>query len=333
MKNEIPQMTDTDIDSLTVISENFQGEAEKAYPLEKCRKAHISEYAVFLSRYFDRKEPFFVSESFVNIYRNTVNTVFGHGVQQKNLISNPPDVVYRAELCSILCEIYAQKFISPQIRSFTEKLLSANDYNIFMSDSDNTETENPYAVALLKSVYSDMAFEVFAAEDPALYPSYQTDFDSVCEDVFYNRAGACILPIRTFDDGQLASFRALIDKYDLKITRTCTVSPENGGATVFALLRKNILPVKLSDIGTVKVEIKTLLTEDMTLPSLLIAAEHLGVKVSSVSSLPLFFASELSFSIVFECSANTIPTLLAFLFLEVPQFILYGIYFDINSEY
>lgn len=314
-------------ETLDILSKNIGIEAEKAQSIAKCRRVHISECAFFLASFFESDELFFTSESFIENYQNIVRILFPYA--EKGFAGGLPNILFRAELCSKLCDIYLQQ-MSCDEAEFLKKLLSINDYNIFSFGFDNCVIEHPYSVAMLKSLYSDMAFELFFQHDNRLYPSYQSDFNDVCEEVFYNRAEACLLPIVSSDDGQLAGFRALIDKYDLKIARTCIVSPESGSSTKFALLKKTLEAIPQCE--NIRLEIKTVLTDELDLPGLLLAAQHIGASTGSVISQPSHFGSELAYNIVFICPTQMLPLLLAFLFLEVPQFILYGIYYNINEQ-
>ena len=71
-------------------------------------------------------------------------------------------------------------------------------------------------VAYLRNAYADRAFRRFCEQLGELSVVYCTDFESVCEEVYYGRADMCILPLDSSRDAKLIGFVRLVDKYELK---------------------------------------------------------------------------------------------------------------------
>ena len=70
-------------------------------------------------------------------------------------------------------------------------------------------------IAYFRNVYADAAFRAFSAylENPTV--TYVSDFNAVCEDVYYGRSDMCLLPLDNSRDSKLVSFYKLIEKYEL----------------------------------------------------------------------------------------------------------------------
>ena len=101
----------------------------------------------------------------------------------------------------------------------------------------------PKSVEYLRSGVADKAFEHFAKRFERLAASYVSDFKTMCEDVYYDRADACILPIESSTDGMLASFRHLLIKYELKLSGICKVKQNDETTLTLALVTGSLIPL------------------------------------------------------------------------------------------
>ncbi len=97
-------------------------------------------------------------------------------------------------------------------------------------------TRVPQRVSYLRSLASDRAFRIFSEECKGMSAGYGTDFKSICEDVYTERADACILPLESSEDGLLMSFRALALKYELSVYAACRVRQNDESVLTLALM-------------------------------------------------------------------------------------------------
>lgn len=100
----------------------------------------------------------------------------------------------------------------------------------------------PYSVCYLRSGVADKAFECFSNYFEGLSAYYSTDFKTMCEDVYYERADGCIMPLESSNDGILASFRHLLIKYELKISGICKVPQNDDAALTLAFVTGDLIP-------------------------------------------------------------------------------------------
>lgn len=94
----------------------------------------------------------------------------------------------------------------------------------------------PKRVSYLRSQMTDKAFSFFSGTDSTMSAVYGADFKSICEDVYYERSDACILPLESSADGLLMSFRNLLLKYELWIYDICELKQNDDSLLTMALL-------------------------------------------------------------------------------------------------
>lgn len=186
-------------------------------------------------------------------------------------------------------------------------------------------------ISYLRNAYADTAYSRFAEvlRDPTV--TYCDDFNGVCEDVYYGRAGMCILPVENSGEGRLAAFGNLISKYDLKIVLACRVtSPPSGADTKFALLKKNVERLQLIDDAPRSGYFEFILTlpeRGAVLSDILYSASCFGLKLCKADSIPVSYAdTEYAHSLLFCIDGAELSGFLCYLSLEAPQFTPVGIY-------
>ncbi len=200
------------------------------------------------------------------------------------------------------------------------------------------QSNNNWKVSYLKNVYTDSAYRIFSETIPDLTVTYCEDFNIVCEDVYYGRSGACILPIENTSEGKFSAFRSLIGKYDLKIVLTCPVLSADGSTvTRFALCRKNLEKLKIERnikktpmfefTLTVPHEKKSKIC---TLGDILTAAECFGLALCKVDSLPVTYTDvSYAYDLIFYTDNSRLDCFLYYLNLEAPQFTAVGLYYHL----
>jgi len=75
-------------------------------------------------------------------------------------------------------------------------------------DGDERNKTDAGRISYLRNYYADAAYTVFASviDEPTVM--YNSDFAGVCEDVYYGRAGCCILPVESSSDGRHVPLRS-----------------------------------------------------------------------------------------------------------------------------
>ncbi|MBQ6789443.1 MAG: hypothetical protein IJO81_04585 [Clostridia bacterium] len=104
------------------------------------------------------------------------------------------------------------------------------------ADSTDEESEPPGSAVYFRTPVSDKAYSLFSEEYKGLGAMYAADFKTVCEDVYYDRADACILPLESSEDGLIMSFRHLMLKYELTITSVVSIDVGEDKFQTMALL-------------------------------------------------------------------------------------------------
>ena len=94
----------------------------------------------------------------------------------------------------------------------------------------------PTVSVYLRTPITDKAYEVFSSLYPGLRAIYSHDFKSVCEDVYYDRADSCIIPLESSSDGLLMPFRNMLLKYELKIAAVTRVTSAEDSVQSLALV-------------------------------------------------------------------------------------------------
>lgn len=228
----------------------------------------------------------------------------------------------RIALCSFIYECLGEGNSSPT----PEQLLGYAGYE--------GEDEAPNRICYLHNYYSDKAYGIFSELLDSPTVMYQTDFTSVCEDVYYGRAKYCILPVENSADGMLSGFRTLIGKYELSYALSCDVSTQDGEAfTRFALLRRGIsstLPARGEHVFEFSA---TFDDGGAALCDVLDAAESYGLKLRQLNLLPASYSGRSGmYDLAFNFGDKGLAEFIVFLALEVPQFEALGIYTHIGVK-
>ena len=240
----------------------------------------------------------------------------------------PPVSLYTNTVSGDLCTKDFARFC----RLYTEHLTSRDKTRLFLPESAKiAEDPEIFTVAYQKNPYSDRAFSAFAQCRKNVEPRTGTSFQSACEEVYYGRCAACILPIYSSTDGTLVSFLHMISKYDLKIDMVCDVGVQNeDGILRFVLLRHNL---SLPYAGTVYIQINTVLPDNIQIGAFLSACESTGSTVTDLFTLPLTYTSDFSsYTIRFRTHASTLSPLLMFLQSVLESYSLEGIFPVIDSN-
>lgn len=194
--------------------------------------------------------------------------------------------------------------------------------------------KNP-RIAYLKNTYTDNAFLIFSKVLGNPSVSYQSDFESVCEEVYYGRADMCILPLDSSREAKLIGFCRLIDRFELKIVLSCDVTSSDGGVTTrYALLRKNLtFPETLPPESDARLlELSFVPTEGITLADVLSAAAGFGLELYKVDAIPLTYSdNEFAYDVILHCPDRAVEPFALFMALAAPQYETLGVYAHIKG--
>ena len=311
-----------------IISDNLAALDEKQSGLCEKRLAHITEFAGLMKEaYADSEELFFRSDAFADIYAEFSSTRSAALTNESTPAYNRPALETFSQAQSLFERVY-----------LCEKLdiMLAGSDPMFYFPKDPEEGEN--VISYLRNYYADAAYLCFSdqLEDAAV--TYNDEFSGVCEDVYYNRARLCILPIENSRDGVLTRFRSLMSKFDLKTVMTCDIPMSDGdGSTCFALLKKNVELLPCSDKTAqfffrfslpLSGPERGLTTTSVT--DILAAASWFGLDLHRIDSVPDAYADGgFSCDIVLEIGNGNLSGFLCFLHLEAPRFTPSGIYYHI----
>lgn len=174
------------------------------------------------------------------------------------------------------------------------------------------------SVCYVRSPNADKAYLALSEEIDSPRAVYAEDFTQACESVYYGRSTYCILPVSSYADGRLASFRNLVIKYSLK-TALVTGVGEGEDETVFALMKRE-LEIPREESNTY-LDIR--LSDASSLSDVLAVAE-----VCNMRAVEGAFGSahQGSGDLTLEVSEEGICGFLTYLSLEHPDFITVGIY-------
>jgi len=292
-------------EQIGVVAKNLAALSEKSKSVSQRRLAHLCGLALDIGG--------------ANIYDLIL-------AEYKNIINNLNlSRIDKIELC---------RFIFNYINKSPGQITAENLIGFKTSEIGSESIEN--RVCYLRNYYADRAYTVFAKALSEPKVMYSSDFNGVCEDVYYNRAKYCILPVENSIDGILSGFRTLINKYELNIALTCDIdsSSEEDSFTKFALLRRGIgNPAGLT--GSTQIInrrfefIITFENGSAALCDILDAALTFGLKLEKINSLPASYSERgeaYNISLICPFQFGRLEEFITFLSLEAPQYTAAGLY-------
>ena len=298
---------------------NAEKATETIMKAAECQFLHIEDIAYELINNGYEREDLLSSDNFAFDYRKAceaLETVSDHPENCAKgfyrAMRGALSALSKAYLCASICRIREEGGHKIRISSF---------FDNFMLPV-NTK------IAYVKNSYSDAAYRVFADTLTGASVTYCGNFAAVCEEVYYSRAGYCILPYETSDEGVLSSFRQLISKYELVSILTFPVQTDNGlggRITRFALLSKGFHTIEgLSDssktVGGRYLKITVDTPTGEAISDIMSAAHCNGLTHFKTESIPIAWDEEhYSCAITFSFGdADPLPFLL-YLALEFPE--------------
>lgn len=204
--------------------------------------------------------------------------------------TTPPTAEEAASLYETLRTDAAPALLSADFARFCLALASVypKTYGIPDREGESDENGSTPKIAYLQNTFSDRAYRLFEKQFPRVTAQYFSDFRGVCEDVYDGFCSHAMLPVSSTRDGQLLTFRNLIEKYDLKITSAVDIEMNDDSVMRFALLQKSfpsepVRPPRYLDLAVIP-------AGSGEIPSLLSALESLGTLLLSCTSHPTEYA-------------------------------------------
>ncbi len=187
----------------------------------------------------------------------------------------------------------------------------------------DTESEDTLlkSVVYFRTPVSDKAYSLFSMEYKGLGAMYAADFKTVCEDVYYDRADACILPLESSEDGLIMSFRHMLLKYELTITSVIAIDIGEDKYQTMALLTNGKVDVN----GNVCELCLTAVKPDV-LSKFCESLRHFDAAVIRISSVPSKIRGKYDYHICLSVPTYNFPRLRFFTDAVSPASVFLGQY-------
>lgn len=196
----------------------------------------------------------------------------------------------------------------------------------FFSDTEEIPSDAANRIVYRRNRYADDAYLRFASLLSSPRAAYADTFDAVCEEVYDHTCEYCILPIESSEEGDLQSFRRLIDRYGLKIAATCDVSAgEHGQLTRFALLRAHPIALPLPRRAQRYLEC-AIPSETLPVSEALYAAECCGLETVRIRSAVSYADRKPHTELVFAVGDEDPVAFWLYLSMEAPEYAPIGFY-------
>ena len=203
---------------------------------------------------------------------------------------------------------------------------------LFFGSSETLSKSEENTVAYIENTYTEEAFKRFSKALGTAVPIRVTSFDELCEAVYSGSSEFGIIPIENAENGKLARFYSLINKYDLKIASVLSISSSDSSSeTGFALIRKNIDYPKLKLGNPDFFEMFVMLNDTETFSEILAAAEFCRMSLYRIDTFPISHqGGRFTLCPVFKTEHSDIDSFLLYMALDFPRYTPIGIYSQLN---
>lgn len=300
-----------------VIAENLQELTERADLLGEQEIAHLYELAVEIAQADDLADLL----SSLPYYRISPADPSADALTNNAELLSRARGLLEARQCMILCRALYEKLCE------REHLLPA-----LFPDAEEIAPHASGRIVYQRSSYTDNAYLAFASLVPDARAAYAHSSHAACEEVFNGHCEYCILPIENAVEGELIGFAKLISKYDLKIAACCDIADADASRrTRFALLRRNMLPLFISDAeknGFFRCSLPEELATSVA--DILMAANFYGLHLATLNTLPQ--GENFHFNVTFDIHGGDLYPFLLYLATVAPQYTPIGIYSHIKRK-
>lgn len=300
-----------------VIAENLQELTERADLLGEQEIAHLYELAVEIAQTDDLADLL----SSLPYYRISPADPSADALTNNAELLSRARRLLEARQCMILCRALYEKLCD------REHLLPA-----LFPDAEEIAPHASGRIVYQRSSYTDNAYLAFASLVPDARAAYAHSSHAACEEVFNGHCEYCILPIENAVEGELIGFAKLISKYDLKIAACCDIADaDTSRRTRFAILRRNMLPLFISDAeknGFFRCSLPEELATSVA--DILMAANFYGLHLATLNTLPQ--GENFHFNVTFDIHGGDLYPFLLYLATVAPQYTPIGIYSHIKRK-
>ena len=214
------------------------------------------------------------------------------------------------------------RFDMESFAKFCSEIMSLD--SVCHSDSSDLSVTN---TVYLRNPLTDKAYETFSTRFTPLRAAYSHDFKSSCEDVYYDRADSCILPLENSSYGLLMPFRNMLIKYELKLAAVTNITSNEDDQQSLALVTGGEVD---TDGNVLEAYVPSL---DINLfPSLIEAAKSINCEVTRVTSVKSKNEGMYDHHICFTADSSSLSVLQYFLSAVSPAHIILGQYKNLISK-
>ena len=177
--------------------------------------------------------------------------------------------------------------------------------------------------------YSLLAYNRFSSLSEAAEHVVAESFADVCELVSNGDSDFGILPIENSTDGRLVGFYRMLDKYDLKICAVCNIEDDTGEHfTRFALISRTLC--RFDSTGSRWIELSATSSNATQILEIIAVAEHLGMPVQRLSSIPLYYRGNACIdTVTLALSDKTAASFFIYLYLFGKDINILGVFIQI----
>ncbi len=147
-------------------------------------------------------------------------------------------------------------------------------------------------VVFLESIFGREALKQFEPLLSHPLPVTAPSFTAVCEELVGDRADFALLPLEDSHEGRFLHLYEEIDRFELHITHSCTVTTEDGRSVLMGLLSHRYIP-QATAVGERLLSCAVLEESSHTLCDLLTAARACSLTLRRVDTLPTSYDEDI----------------------------------------
>lgn len=224
-----------------------------------------------------------------------------------------PDAASRTELC---CRIYREYSPARLLFSRRDPLID------YLRSGEGTQP----VISYVSNPYSEEARDRLLGA-ARLREHGCRSFSELCDDIGSGSCDGCIIPLENTSDGKLMGFYSIIDRFELKIFRTCDIESSDGTqSTRYALLTRYACPPQ-GEAAEHYLEVSLPVTNGAALRQLADAAARMSLELCRIDSVPQHYdEASATHYLVLRGKRDALLCFLLYLRLEHSGHTLIGLY-------
>ncbi|MBQ6892672.1 MAG: hypothetical protein IJN48_00555 [Clostridia bacterium] len=302
------------------VTDNITRYLEKECSLAERMSLNTSELAAFVAAAAAkdvRKAGFFTEDSPLEMYlppMKSMDSVLEQVLDENKALASAKTATDESAFIADFCAKVTAEFKETARLKATPALFA---------DKDERATRGG-RVAFSESRVLSSAFEEFKKKDALLTATYVQSFSDACEDVYAGSCEWCILPIENSRDGALLTVYNLIERYELCISRVCSVKSDEI-TTKFALLCSGFHGI-IEMHGRQSVVLRMPIRESLTWSRIFTGATVLGIELVKTVAVPLGYTDGYAHICTFASDGEGMFAFLLFLSTIRAEYTLMGAY-------